>query len=78
MTGEPFLACSPERQRPLTRDEPRVSSLIVSAKLQAGPASCAPHSTLRTCWVHYFEQKWVRFDERRGLGRNTSVFYVVT
>ena len=26
----------------------------------------AQYFCLRTCWVHYFEQKWVPFDERRG------------
>jgi ABC-type transport system substrate-binding protein len=30
------------------------------------PRACAPYSTLRTCCIHYFEQKRVRFNERRG------------
>jgi hypothetical protein len=38
----------------ITRDEPRVSSLIVGANSIQDLRDCAPYSTLRTCWVRYF------------------------
>src|SRR5262245_57303564 len=41
---------------------PPVSSLIVGASCLHDPT---PYSILRTCWVHHFERRRVRSDERR-------------
>src|SRR5580693_282026 len=39
----------------------------IRQEIACQPLTKANHKCMRTCWLNFFEQKWVRSRERRGL-----------